>query len=531
MKRIGKLVLVIGVAIASAALVTAGDDDKKAVKEGEGSDQQKLIQKYIDDLASSTFAVRQHARNELEKIGKPAQKALRKVANSDDLQVRKTVGELLAALEITKLPGPVEDIAVAGSGQILVLKLGGQKGLTVYDAKTHKLATLDLPTTDFVFGAGGDMAVVFLKESNEIRSYSLKTLSQVKAKEFADPIIILRIVMGHSRGDLGLIRFARGTEELSQTTNQFLDVAALSILKPKGRLYGSGHNSSYRDYVHFRADGHLDRITEWASSHSPSGIGMFIRTEDGYQYRYSHNSAGYLVPGDDGLIYSGYGIIYSVLSEAKQPFNEYFGVAGKVEGMSLLPGLGGLFFLGIDRDGKLNVYQTGQTTPICPIAPFPDWSLPKPEANAGRQIPAGPFPPGQTEEWIRSSVTLDKRIVFAPAAGYILFLPPSNDRIIQRDFDLKDALEWTGKDYLLVLSNPPLRSKSGAKWDYQIRTLAKHGPVKFELETAPEGMSMSAAGDLTWKVPGGIQGKTHVVVAITDKKSSVIRHSFTVTFE
>jgi hypothetical protein len=199
--------------------------------------------------------------------------------------------------------------------------------------------------------------------------------------------------------------------------------------------------------------------------------------------------------------------------------------------MSLLPGLGGLFFLGIDRDGKMKVFQAGKTTALCSIDPFPDWALPKRPANVGGSIPQGPFPPGQAEEWIRSPLTLDKRIVFAPGSGYILFLPPSNDRVIRREFDLKDALEKTGQDYLLVLSNPPVRSKAGAKWDYQITSLAKHGPVKFELEKSPEGMSITPTGGLAWKVPGGIQGKAPVVVAITDSKSNVTRHSFTVVFE
>jgi hypothetical protein len=62
-------------------------------------------------------------------------------------------------------------------------------------------------------------------------------------------------------------------------------------------------------------------------------------------------------------------------------------------------------------------------------------------------------------------------------------------------------------------------------------TLAKHGPAKFELEKGPEGMSLSADGGLTWKVPAGIQGRAPVVVAITDSKANVIRHSFVIGFE
>jgi hypothetical protein len=76
-----------------------------------------------------------------------------------------------------------------------------------------------------------------------------------------------------------------------------------------------------------------------------------------------------------------------------------------------------------------------------------------------------------------------------------------------------------------------LRTKSGAKWAYQIGTLEKHGPVEFKLEKAPEGMSLSPRGELTWKIPSGIHGTAEVAVVITDSKSNSIRHAFTIAFE
>ncbi len=437
--------------------------------------------------------------------------------------------------EVTELNGAIEEVAVAGDGRLLVVKIRGAAGLAVYDADSRKIeGRLSIGTEDFAFGAGGDTVVVAPKGANAIQSWSLNTFTRSREKEFADQFEILRIVMGRSREDLAFIRLARGADALSQTTNQFLDAAELSFLRPTAPVQGQGqgHNSSYRDYVHFRPDSHLDRITEWASSHSPSGIGMVIRTEEGYQYRYNHDSAGYLVPGDDGLIYTGYGIIYRLLTQPQTPFNNYFEPAGKVEGQSLLPGLGGIFFLGIDRDGQLAVYESGQTTPLCRIDPFPGWSLPKPEANAGRSIPpAGAFPPGRAEEWIQTPLTLDQRIVFAPASGYLLFLPPSNDKIVRRDFNLKEALERTGKDYLLILSSPPTRAKAGSRWEYVIQALSKHGPVKYTLERAPEGLTLDPEGRLTWKIPANLRGEGDVAVVVADAEGNEIRHSFTISFD
>lgn len=426
---------------------------------------------------------------------------------------------------VTALPAPVVDLAVADAGRSLVLQLQGQKGLAVYDTRTQKLSTIALPSADFTFGAGGDTAVVFLKETNEIRSFNLQTLAQIKAKEFADPVILMRIVMGHSRRDLAFVRIARGTDSLSQTTNQFLDVSTLTLQPPRDTQLRLGRNSSYRDNAHYRANGDMSRMTEWATSHSPCGIYLYTRTGDGYQMQGNHDSAGHLAMGDDGRIYTGLGSVMDLALKQEGPFPAPIGPVGKVPGSSLFPGIGGQFFLGLQSDGTLTLYPSGETTALCPLDPFPDWTPPR------SFDPKRPQPPSTMDDWLKGTLTLDKRITFAPAAGHLVFLPPASDRLIQRQFDLTAAFEKSGRDYLQVLSTPPVNAKAGAQWEYRLTTLAKHSPLKFQLEKSPEGMVLSPEGTLTWKIPGGIQGTAPVTVTITDSKAQVIRHTFTITFE
>lgn len=274
---------------------------------------------------------------------------------------------------VTKLPAPVEDYAVARSGECLVLKLKGQKGLTVYSTRSKALRTIDLPTSDFAFGAGGNRAVVFLKETNELQSFNLETLQPVKSKEFADPINVHRIVMGHSRDGLALIRVSRGVQALEQASNQLLNVDTLSIVRAKpGVQQVTGHNSTLRDLVHHRATGDLSRITEWATSHTPSGIGVYSLGPDGtIKVQYAHESAGFLAIGDDRLIYTGAGAIYDPDQPPVPPFN-WMAKVGEVRDKSLIPGIGGLFYLGLGHNGSLLAYQAGQTTPLCLVGKFPD---------------------------------------------------------------------------------------------------------------------------------------------------------------
>lgn len=434
---------------------------------------------------------------------------------------------------VTNLPARVEDYAVARAGACLVLKLHGQKGLTVYDVRSSDLKTIALPTSDFAFGAGGNTAVVFLKESNEIQSWSLKTLSLIKAKEFADPVNVNRVVMGHSRDDLALLRVSRGTEALSQAVNQVLNVTTLSIVRPKGSgpSMATGHNSSFRDYVHHRATGDLGRITEWASSHTPSGIGVYMLGPDGeLRSRYSHTSAGYLAMGDDGLIYSGAGVVYDPVGAAAGPFADIPSVR-KVEGMSVIPGLGGIFFLGVDDHGNLEVFQSGSTAPesLGVLGKFPGWVLPQPANNARPR--GAKEPPGMLNPFEQNPLTLDKRILFAPAEECLVFLPQSGDRLIRRPFQLRPFLNSTGKDYLLVKNRPPLRVNAGQAWTYTVDAMARHEPITFRLLRAPEGMTLSPGGVLNWKAPAGIAGRAHVAVVIGDAKSNKIRQTFTIRLD
>jgi hypothetical protein len=165
------------------------------------------------------------------------------------------------------------------------------------------------------------------------------------------------------------------------------------------------------------------------------------------------------------------------------------------------------------------------------LSRFPEWKLPKAQINIPPQAEVDRFGPARLEEWIKSPLTLDKRIVFAPALGYILFVPQTNDRFVQREFTLKGTLDKTGNDYLLVLSNPPLRAAAGSEWQYEIVSLAKNGPVKYKLEQSPEGMALGREGRLTWKIPRGIQGTGKVTVSVTDASGKSIRHSFAVGFD
>lgn len=166
--------------------------------------------------------------------------------------------------------------------------------------------------------------------------------------------------------------------------------------------------------------------------------------------------------------------------------------------MSLIPGIGGLFCLGIDSGGILKMFKLGSSSPLSLglIGKFPDWGSTKPVNTRGDTPEAAKFPPGIFEEVGMDRLLLDKRIVFAPSEGFILFIPKEGNTLIRHPFDFKGFLDSTGKDYFFVKNQARLRADAGDTWKYAMALIARDEPVSFKLETGPEGMTLSPEGML-----------------------------------
>jgi hypothetical protein len=437
---------------------------------------------------------------------------------------------------IVDLGGHVEDVSIAGSGQHLVLKLKGEKRLAVLDTSSHKIETIELPSADFAFAAGADVAVVFLRETNELQSWDLKSLKMIKAKEFADPIDVVRMVMGHSWNGMAILRVKRRNDQNLQQPHWLLDVRTLSVIKSPGSqemnfaqmgpLMGAGEN------LHYRASGDLSRVTCWASNQSPTGVGLWVRVESTYRGMYNHDSAGYLAIGDNNIIYTGSG---AIMSDAAAPASpnafQQIGTVGKIADQSLIPGLGGRFFLGIGLDGQLGVYQADHETPLCTLDAMAQWARPKSTNPNVGQPGNAKVPPGMIDPFSPTQLTLDKRFVFAPSLGYIAYLPSTDDRLVFRRFDLRASLEAAGQDYLIVLSSPRTQARADSVWTYTMKSIARREPVKYILERAPEGMTLSPQGQLSWKIPARIEGRGRVIVVVEDTGGKQVRHAFELAFD
>jgi hypothetical protein len=440
--------------------------------------------------------------------------------------------------EVTKLPAKCEECQIAGSGRYLVMKLRNTRALSVYDATAEKLSALEVSEDDVVFAAGGDTVLVYLKEANELQTWSLVTGKVVKSKAFADKPNVQVLVMGHSRGDLALMRVGRGVTGGFGPDN-LIDTTELRMAPVKYQQVGGGGGRTW-EKSQLRASGDLSHLVDWAATDTPNTVVQIARTENGYQYVASYGLPACLIPGDDGRTYTPLGNTL----EPDPGYNPNYGgspfkMSAVIKGKTLVPALGAQFFLAVSREGGLTLYQAKSPDALVPLGEFPGWDPARPEPRPGFGGFPGPegltirpedLGPGAFGDG-KNPLTLDRRICFAPGFDHILFLPYSNDRIVQRKFDLKATLDATGEDYLMVVSVPQVRAKGGVVWGYQMKTAAKHGPVKYDLPKAPEGMSVSAEGKLTWTPPRGIIGRAPVEIKVTDSKNKIVRQVFEISFE
>ena len=394
---------------------------------------------------------------------------------------------------------------MAAAGRYLVLKLRDLPALSIFDTfETEIIKHIRLPSTNFKYAAGGNIALVYFPDQNIFKTYSLKTFEDIKTKPNPFGNTITNLTMGNSLGSRALVRYSVGSEQLSPTSMSLLDTSRLTEIKLNYRGQGmSSHNVFYRDRVHFRSNRDMDMVTEWCTSNSPSGVVLLVRRGGSYEVRFNHDSAaGYLIPGDDSMIYSATGRIWN--TELKQ--------LNQIPGGQLIPALGGLLYLTLSPQGDLTVYASGQSTPLGPIGSYPGWT----ENN-------------RRTNWRADKLSTDQRITFLPAFGRIVFVAEDKLNLIVRPFNLEQALSESGVDYLVVTSMPNQAAKVGQRWEYQIKAISKAGGLKYKASLCPKGMQVSKTGLVTWtprKRPE--TGEETVLIEIEDESKEMTFHKFTV---
>jgi hypothetical protein len=398
--------------------------------------------------------------------------------------------------KVIMTPDIITNAVVAGGGKFIVLKMQKSSGLAVYDAdKTSIIHTIHLPDENFLYTAGGQVVLLYYPGKNLFQTWDLKTFKKLKTGLNPKGTVVHNMTMGHNNGNRAFIRYAQDTNSHSNIGIYLLDTTTLQDISSQKEPYSG--LTSYNQTHHLRSNPYMTVVSEWVSNTS----GFFNLSSNSWEYHDEDVHGGYIVVGNNNRIYTDMGQIYT---------NSGFLIWVEYE-MKLIPGIDGRLFLAINRTGKMQIYNSNSLTPMGLIGTFPGY--PKPYYEL-------PTHSGET------SFLFDRRIIFDPKNGHIIFIPFSNDRIVQRSFNLKLFLDQSGCDYLYVLSTPDITITPGKTWQYEIQTLSNTKIRKFSLMFAPPGMKIKKNGTITWKAAKTPNGLEKVIVFIKNQGGVSAYHTF-----
>jgi hypothetical protein len=392
---------------------------------------------------------------------------------------------------VRTLPATVSDLAVGGAGRFLILHLPKLHKLAIFDANEAKIVQyINLASNNVKFAAGQDKLMVVLPEGGIVQRWSLKTFEREVSAVLPVNGIVRRVLMGAA---------SQGPLVVAATETAFFDIQTLKRLPVAGEGFSAG------DGVFARVSGDGTVFGVWRYATSPQGIHCCVLVGNQIKVHYQHTDAGHLTPGPDGkVIFSARGLF---TSEGK-PLN----ADGFPRGPYSIPARQGNYYLTLEpgRKDSLAVHLVGDSRPLV--------RLPHVEQMEG------------INHWDREEFGFDQRFHFIPEARLLVTIPTTNDRLVLYRFDVDEALEKAGIDYLLVTSDPPRSARKGQTFAYELAVKAKRGPVKFKLESGPPAMMISDTGRIGWTVPADVAEKeTAVIVSIKDTTGQECFHSFTIS--
>jgi hypothetical protein len=409
---------------------------------------------------------------------------------------------LATSREEKPLPGTVSDLAVGGGGRYLILHLGKLRKLAIFDIQELQTHYIPAASDTLYFTAGRDKLVIVLPDQNIIQRWDLQTRTREVATTLPFTDTVRGVLMGSA---------SEGPVLVGGKSTHFLDLRTLRPVDIKGAGALQFGDGSFTRRIWVSADG-----TVFGSTYrglSPSGLNICVLQGNECKNYSQHISPGHILPGPNGKVIYTSGGRYTPqarkLDGDKQSLpcypslhpNYYFSIRFGDR-------LSGGFPSSRQKKAVMSVHLAGDSRPLLTL---PEVELPVPRDRFGG--------------W--GSLGLDKRIHLIPQAKVLVIIPLTDDRIVLHRFDVEEALEKAGIDYLLVSSTPPGRAYKGKPFAYQVKVKSKKGGVKYTLASGPEGMKVTSTGLLSWQVPADLAGsKVNVILSISDKTGQEIFHTF-----
>lgn len=393
---------------------------------------------------------------------------------------------LTAPLTIVKLPVPIDDVVAGAGGRFLLLHLKKLKQIAVFDVSQAKVVKyLPMVSSNITYAAGAGKLFIGRQDDRRIQRWDLQTL---------EPELTVDAPVG------GLRKLAMGAKSyeplflLSDTDAKKSWLIDPVSLKAEPLQFEGWRRGAWGPvHINVSHDGGSVVVCGggWA--------GLELSTIADGQIQ-SQKMGGYSI--DEALIAGNGALVFPTKGPALR--EDLTKAATEFEG-SLFPALDDFLSLSYAiHDGKavLNIFSNTDARRICTLRDLP-------ELNE------------------KSALPIHNRVFLIPVANVLITVGPGNDHLILRPFDLEQLLKADDVDYLFVRSEPHRTVTRGDEYSYPMMVMSRKGGVTYELQSGPEGMTISPDGVLTWKAPVDIKaGNETIIVKVRDKSQQETFHTF-----
>jgi S1-C subfamily serine protease len=409
-------------------------------------------------------------------------------------------------------PKKIASVAVGGAGRFLLLQLGGQRRLAVFDAQRADFSGfVELADDDALITANAEKGFVAYPKLRLIDRIDLESARIERSSAFLSEVTPRVLLAGSSSAGplFSIFHAGRADDSFAQPVLGFLDPDTMGLIAPRM----------------FRRRGEKG----WAEA--PGPVLAASNFGNGEQADYSNSPSGDLFcfgVSSPSLVFALNGDVAEVF---ETPHNDP-GCRPAISWRSLVTRMSRF-----DLDGSRLAYLPDPAG-ILDVIPSQDPAYYLVVRSEGQAARPGTMPRPFLEVVSAASdrrlfvvdgldemsgpmnneLTLGQRYHLIPSARLIVTIPAEGDRLVVRRLDILGEVRRLAIDEIIVTSPPVVGAVAGEPFRHRVEAYTKGGAT-FERSDGPEGLSVSPEGELRWDVPRADAGREEVAT-ITVRSAS-----------
>jgi hypothetical protein len=386
----------------------------------------------------------------------------------------------------------------------VLLRIPTAKQVAVLDVCEGKLIKyIPIAESGALIAAGNEHLFILNPRANILQRWNLNT--------FEREVSVVNPLKGEPRSLL--IGHATDGPLFVVGPNKFIDGKTFKEVPVEGKEGSRAMDqmsglSKHPPLVRISADG---RVLAWhRRSVSPTGLYCLVVGDTETKFYSQHDTAGILIPGPDGSLFSPGGIFSPKLKRiGGNKRHQYWYHAP-------IPAAHDDWYLSVattelpfaQAAPKMSLARLGEDKPVAELGDLEGLDIPK------------EFNPSTAR-----GLQLYDRVFLVPDAEVMAVVNGDANKVRMHKFEVVAFLDRAGVDYLIV-TNRPERAFRGETFTFRPNVKSKKGGVKVKLETGPEGMKVAVDGTVTWDVPKTFaEDSATAILLISDKSGQEMFHT------